>query len=279
MQFFQGKGGISGDGVPSNVKTINFGQKHCVGKISFLSASGAPVYNGVAGDVFAFGIVPVPPEARVHLHCSIEGACDLSPLENLEPDDLEYIGLERCEMEDFQLKHMIHLSSLKSLNLHGTYLSEFGFAFVGALRRLQSLNLGNSRIADPAMAKLASMNLETLNLGGTCVSDAGLALIANMSSLQHLILPDGITDDGMKAIAGMNLKTLTLAETKVTDTGLAHVGNMRSLEILTLPPAATDAGLTALFNLHLEILYVGASKCTKEGLAEVRASGIAEFTI
>ena len=87
---------------------------------------------------------------------------------------------------------------------------------------LTSLNLAGSRITDAGLKEIRDLkSLTLLNLYLTKVSDAGLRELVGLQNLTFLSLSNtNITDASMKEIGEFRkLKTLELEETQVTDDG------------------------------------------------------------
>jgi Leucine Rich repeat len=121
---------------------------------------------------------------------------------------------------------------------------------VATCEQLQTLNLGNTTVADEDLRELAAFrNLRSLTLPYS-VTDAGLKELVACRQLETLDLTNygGVTDAGIKTLAGCDkLKALRLCRTRVTDEGviaLAARPQLRSLDLRFLP--ITDASFKAL---------------------------------
>jgi hypothetical protein len=134
-------------------------------------------------------------------------------------------------------------------------LNDESLVFIGKIRGLRSLNLGDAQVTSAGLKHLAGLKeIETLDLGWTKdVGDAGLPLLAKLP----------------------NLKVLGLGGTKVTDAGMAMLASFKSLREVKLgATAVTDRGLKALESCKgLEKLHLGRkSKVTPTAIDRLKKS-------
>jgi len=110
-----------------------------------------------------------------------------------------------------------------------------------SLSTVRSLRLKDTNVTDAGLVPLKGLsNLETLDLGGNMrVSDAGLGYLKGLTKLRSLeVWATDVTDAGLIHPKGFtNLKRLDLRMTKLTDTGLQHLEGLRALEWLGTYPS------------------------------------------
>ncbi len=140
----------------------------------------------------------------------------------------------------------------------GPNLDDEGLSFVGKLRDLEQLHLGNTNITDAGLRHLEGLkHLKVLVLENTKITDAGLKHLASLENLRRLyldnnIIRDGkpvravrITDEGIGSLKTLTrLEDLVLDRTQITDRGLERLQDMRSLRNLYLfGTSVTDEGV------------------------------------
>ena len=151
---------------------------------------------------------------------------------------LEYLGIE-CPCDDADAKVIGSLPNLKWLSLKGPQsLTPGGFACIGQLRDLTTLDLSGSGLTDADSEFLTQLsNLELLELPGNPISSASLLHIAHCEKLARLNVSfcPKIDDDAFELIAGLkSLADLSAQETQVTDAGVAHLFGHPRLHSMTV---------------------------------------------
>ena len=157
----------------------------------------------------ARGKVSLPVGHHIRLDVAKAASRDLNFLDDLDPGVVESLFLEGTDVNDEQLKHIGHLTSLRFLDLSQTRISDRGFQHLANLRKLQRLDLSAHSVnrmgfgvGDGAMAVVAKLPaLETISLRLTKVTNRGLPLLAECKSL----------------------RAISLAGTSVTGAGLEHL--------------------------------------------------------
>jgi hypothetical protein len=141
-------------------------------------------------------------------------------------------GFSTPRMLDQEMKELVKLWHLESLNLSECNVSESSLTALAGLVELKELNLtrmdqyrygGPEGLSDNCLQPLQAMTrLETLTLSGNRITDEGLAMIAGLPKLEYLILDaTDVTDAGLKHLEGMkNLKSVSLGATLVTPEGI-----------------------------------------------------------
>jgi Leucine-rich repeat (LRR) protein len=253
----------------------------------------------------AQGDVQVPAGKRLSLTVSKAGSRDLAALSQLRPDDLYGLGFEvslagSMTLPEGWMKHIAHLTGLKSLALAVRGLShvemesikalvsleylhapdgltDAGLAYVAELPSLKGLyfECKDSRVTDAGLRHLSELNsIEELYLKGERMGDAGLAYLRDLPRLNYLCLyGSNFTDKGMVHVKQMSsLRILSFHENlcRITDTGLVHISQMAELEFLCLHGMKdiTDTGIAHLSKMRsLKKLDIGSSQVTDRGLA------------
>jgi len=215
----------------------------------------------------AQGDVQVPAGKRLSLTVTKAGSRNLAALSKLRPDDLYGLSFEvslggPVTLSEGWMKHIAHLTGLKSLALAvrgvshvemesiralGSLeylhvpdsLTDTGLAYVAELPSLKGLYFEgkDSRVTDAGLQHLSKLNsIEELYLKGERMGDAGLAYMRDLPRLKYLCLyGSNFTDKGMVHVKQMSsLRILSFHENlcRITDTGLVHISQMPELEIL-----------------------------------------------
>lgn len=254
----------------------------------------------------ARGDVAVPAGKWISLNVERREAwSDLSPLRNLQPDDLYQLGIHGsysggAKPGDACMQHAAHLTGLRVLDLSQTNITGAGMKWVAGLQNLRRLTAPD-RMDDAGLAHVARLPALTgLYLQESRVTNAGLRHLAGLQSLEELALGAGrITDDGLVHLAKLpRLRYLLLQGDGFSDAGFVHLKNVPNLHILHFGhlPQTTDVGLAHLSTLtqvqdlsfhwsenitnegirylaalpHLRNLDVARSRVTDAGLAHLR---------
>lgn len=256
----------------------------------------------------AQGDIQVPAGKRLSLTVSKAGSRDLAALSQLRPDDLYGLGFEvslagSMTLPEGWMKHIAHLTGLKSLALAvrgvshmemesikalGSLeylhvpesLTDTGLAYVAELPSLKGLYFEgkDSRVTDAGLQHLGKLDsIEELYLKGERMGDAGLAYLRDLPRLKYLCLYGSrFTDKGMVHVKEMaSLRILSFHEDlcRITDAGLADISQMPELEILCLHGMKdiTDTGIAHLSKMRsLRKLEIGSSQITDRGLAYLK---------
>ena len=120
-----------------------------------------------------------------------------------------------------EFKFLLGLPALENANLvECDGLNDESLVFIGKLKGLKSLNLGDAQVTSAGLSSLSGLkNLETLDLGWTKdVGDAAMPLLVRFPNLKALGLGGTkVTDRGIAALETCKgLTSLRLAKTKVT---------------------------------------------------------------
>ncbi len=226
----------------------------------------------------ARGDVAVPADKWVGLTIEQpEAWSDLSPLRDLQPDDLHQLDVHGSyrggpRPGDACMPHMAHLTGLRVLHLNETNVTGVGMRWVGGLSNLKRLTLPD-RIDDAGLAHVAKLSqLRGLYLLKNRVTNAGLKHLANLHVLEELALGGGsVTSDGLAHLAQLPcLRYLFLQSDRFTNSGFAHLKNVPSLRILNFGHLrqTTDAGLAHLADLTgvQDLSFHWSERITNKGI-------------
>lgn len=142
----------------------------------------------------ASGRVEVPLGKELRLRVSDSAAADLSPLDSLELDDIQWLDLSGTPVVDWSLTHLAKLTLLRRLDLRKTQIGDAGLAHLRPLTSLKEIRLNGTRISDAGLAHLTDFpKLENLWLFDTNLTDRCVPHLKRMSSLEVLQLPAGFS--------------------------------------------------------------------------------------
>jgi len=157
---------------------------------------------------------------------------------------------------------------LRNLSLDCQTIRPNGFAEIGQLTSLQSLSLWSTNVTDADLVKLSGLEqLTDLALAETAVSDAGLAQCANFRKLRGLRLNGtNVAGSGFCYLTKLPLSYLDLSRTKVTNDHIAELAAVTTLEYLDVTDTpVTPSGLDCLkFLPSLKTLRVSGKETSVE---------------
>lgn len=128
-------------------------------------------------------------------------------------DDVIEVLAKLPELEELELRNcfgisprgfvaLAELQKLKSLNLSGANIGNYGAEWIGRLSRLEHLNLSDTDVGNRGIAAIARLsNLKSLNLDRTLITDAGLSALRHHTTLSFL-------SASSSAISDQSLETL-----------------------------------------------------------------------
>ena len=188
---------------------------------------------------------------------------------------LTTLGLDDTQVTDAGLVHLKDLTSLTTLELGGPQITDAGLEHLKGMTSLTSLGLHGPQITGAGLVHLKGMtSLTTLALNGSLITGAGLVHLKGLTSLTTLRLNETqITDAGLVHLKGQaSLTTLGLSFTQITDAGLEHLKGLTSLTVLSLTfTQITDAGLEQLKGLtSLTELNLTHTPITDAGLEHLK---------
>ncbi len=223
----------------------------------------------------ARGEVSVPAGKRVHLYVSEQAASDLSPLGQLQPDDLYALTLP-ASANDSCMDFVTQLTGLRELTLAGDISSQ-GLDHIARLILLERLNLSD-KVGNTGLNRAVQLPaLKGLYLVGnnTRITNQGLKALSKSETIEELSLGgERIGDEGLANITGLKtLRYLILSGTNFTDAGLAHLTAIPSLEIVNvMHQSIGDEGVRHLSRLPaLKHLCLYNTQVSDQGLASLTA--------
>uniref|UniRef100_A0A3P9NHB4 Si:ch73-173p19.1 n=1 Tax=Poecilia reticulata TaxID=8081 RepID=A0A3P9NHB4_POERE len=173
---------------------------------------------------------------------------------------LRLLSIKQTKVKD--ISALAGMSSLQTLNLNGTGVTEESLESISTHPTLSSLSLGGISVKDGNHAlKIISLKLTHLTLPGRhTVTDGGLAFLCRLTLLSELDLKDytQVTDQGVSQLAAMTLKKLSLSNTQVTDAGLPSLRGLQELQELCLDrTAVTSRGVAELITCLPQLQVLG----------------------
>ncbi len=258
---------------PREGRVIAFPADHSLGEL-FIRNAGAEGSAGWTKLGEAQGIVEIPPRKETQLNISDDTYPHFPCLAQLEPNDLQEIGVYSQDLSDADLGRLAGLTGLQRLGLMGP-VSSAGLGHLRPLKSLTELWLARTEIDDEGLAHLAGLaGLETIrSWENRRVSGAGFRHLTGAQCLRTLdFYQTPVNDEGAAWISQIpSLKELSLQYTEVTDIGLARLTGLPQLRDLVLPPKASDEGLAHLKQLQsLESLNIMHTRITDSGLRHLQ---------
>lgn len=180
---------------------------------------------------------------------------------------LRLLSIKHTQVKD--VTALAEMSSLQTLNLDGTGVTEGSLEHLATHPALSALSLGGIPVIDGnhALQIISGLKLTHLTLPGRhSVTDSGLSFLSRLSLLSELDLTDytQVTDQGVSQLATMTrLKKLSLSNTQVTDAGLPSLRGLQELQELCLDrTAVTSRGVAELITClpHLQVLGLASTQ-------------------
>ncbi|KAM8731601.1 uncharacterized protein AB9X84_025940 [Acanthopagrus schlegelii] len=180
---------------------------------------------------------------------------------------LRLLSIKQTKVRD--VSALAELSSLQTLNLDGTSVTEGSLEHLASHPTLSSLSLAGVPVADgnQALQIISGLRLTQLTLPGRhSVTDSGLSFLSRLSLLSELDLTDytQVTDQGVSQLSSMTrLKKLSLSNTQVTDAGLPSLRGLQELQELCLDRTAVSSrGVADLIIClpHLQVLGLASTQ-------------------
>jgi beta-lactamase regulating signal transducer with metallopeptidase domain len=249
----------------------------------------------------ARGWVEIPAHTELMLRVRPSSESPLSGLADVGPDDLQKLDLAECGVRDEDLRHIAHLTGLKSLSLYRNPVTDAGLSHLAGMTSLVWLVVERSGVSgadapvldtlenleyfdaydtpfnDRGMDRLVRLKrLKAVGLESAEVSTEGLRWLAELPALEELNLEETATDDTvLAALAGLpSLRALNVARCAITDAGVAALAGAETLEHLDIQETrVSDAGLDALARLpRLRSLVADGSRVSQRRLAAFQAA-------
>lgn len=180
---------------------------------------------------------------------------------------LRLLSIKQTKVRD--VSALAQMSSLQTLNLDGTGVTESSLEHLASHPALSALSLAGINVTDgnQALQIISGLKLTQLTLPGRhSVTDSGLSFLSRLSLLLELDLTDytQVTDQGVSQLSTMTrLKKLSLSNTQVTDAGLPPLRGLQELQELCLDrTAVTSRGVADLITClpHLQVLGLASTR-------------------
>ena len=172
--------------------------------------------------------------------------------------------------------HLGHITTLESLNIIATKLSDEWIAPLGKLTNLKTLRFtNNGKLSDVGLAHLSGLkNLEQFSFVGTGMQGHAYAKFEGWTRLVRVShRGSSIDDEGLSQLCDhlTNLESLSLAHAKFTDAGAVHLAKLSKLKRLEIGTRnAKPSCLKHVVKLPLEYLQLGDGLDTPEGIALIK---------
>lgn len=250
-------------GAPAN-RVVEFPRDRLVGQ-QYFRRSGADGWGREVGQ--ARGSISVGQSQEIGLEVRRPHPTDLSYLRDFGPDDLDYLMLTHPDLPDAQLRHVEHLTGLRSMLIEWSGASDSGIHSVSGLTQLEFLGLNGSNINDAGLSSLLGLTrLEGLHISGTKVTPRGVRSLKALPALWHISLSGTeITPEMVDAINELPvLRTLWIdADFSLdADRRLVPKGPTRPDSIRLLKDATQLRGLMFRGMMHDDSLIPALSELT-----------------
>lgn len=180
---------------------------------------------------------------------------------------LRLLSIKQTKVKD--VTALAGMSSLHTLNLDGTGVTEASLEHLAAHPALTALSIGGIPVIDGnhALQIVSGLKLTHLTLPGRhSVTDSGLSFLSKLCLLSELDLTDytQVTDQGVQQLSTMtSLKKLSLSNTQVTNAGLPSLQGLQELQELCLDrTAVTSRGVADLITRlpNLQVLGLASTR-------------------
>lgn len=156
---------------------------------------------------------------------------------------LKSLILDRTGVTDDGLKSLAGLKGLQALSLNGTKVTGTGFAHLTGFNELHTLAYTDVPVSNAAMAHLKNFpRLRALSIYRCELDDEGLRSVGQLPELTDLrISGANVTSAGLAHLAGLKqLGSLHVSQSGVTSDGLAHLTKLDNLRDLRIWQAPVD---------------------------------------
>ncbi len=258
-------------------RTLHFPTERSVGELGTCpegphSYRNAEIFAEARGDVHFDGDAPL-------LLGIFNEVDDLSFLENLQPDDIQYLDFGNREISDNDLRHVAHLTGLLEITgFDAPRLTSVGVAYLRNLKQLREFDSPYFPMDDDCLRELANLTgLESLTARGH-LTDAGIGHIRNLGRLRTLKISSfwhAVTEGGLEFIDELpDLEWLTIFHTVVTDRFIDRVIRLPKLKWLMLDTTAiTDVGLHRLHQAtNLAFIRFETTEASRSAVEALRAA-------
>jgi beta-lactamase regulating signal transducer with metallopeptidase domain len=258
----------------NETRSIAFPEDRSLGVVYIRDASLEDWYRGWEKVCEAKGLVSIPMRKQVRLQVNKESAADLSPLGNLQPNDIQMVHFSWEVVRIGSLASVGNLTGLKALDLPMNKFDDSDVRHLQGLVQLEFLHLGGDNFTNSSMTYVGKLtSLKSLTLYGSDICDEGLRNLQGLNCLTFLSLRScSITDQGLTYLRNMMaLRQLELSKTKITDAGLTHITHFPDLQHV-LVSTIGDTGIMHLSKLPaLRMLEIHNAAFTEAGVAHMKS--------
>lgn len=146
---------------------------------------------------------------------------DLNFCSLLKSNDLKEFLVASSRFDDSKIEKILHLSSLTSLQLWETFITDEALKQLYRFPKLRYLGLDTTKITDLGLSYLKkSTSLKSLSIYCNDINDEGLSHLTKLNLMQLDIGWTNVSDDSVTILKQMNnLKYLRIFDTKITESG------------------------------------------------------------
>jgi len=172
-----------------------------------------------------------------------------------ELPDLAYLNLSLTHITDQGMQDIKGLPGISELNLYfAEYVTDEGLAAIKGWKKLKTLNIHGTKVSDTTLEHISGLTgLESVNVGSAMLTDVGLERLTTLPNLKELTIGGNeLGDAGLQALRQIpTLTYLDLSGRQGTDSNVWAI-------------SMSDAGLEAILTLkNLRELRFG---CTSIGI-------------
>lgn len=214
--------------------------------------------------------------------CELGWSAQLSELKRLPKLDAVLIAGD--EANDDVAKTLSQLSSLRTLAIERSKLTDQGMEAIGNLSKLRSLKVSAPQATDNSLEHIAKLtDLVVLSLQDFAITDDGLAPLAALSKLREVTIFNAPVNSGpLQHLDPATITKLNLRATKLDSNALqSHLAKFVSLVDLEVSETMVDdAGLVPIAALpSLKSLNLLRTKVTDEGLKHLLGTQISRLNL
>ena len=219
----------------------------------------------------AQGDVEVPAGCDVRLIVRGPAAADLSALDGLAPDDIQFLSLSSRRFDSDSLRHVGRLSGLRLLWAGCSSLSDANLAHLAGLQHLEVILIrpdaelhGVPHLDVDTLGALTRLpSLRKIGFHDCSVSAAGMARLVDLPNLAVVrLFHTSVEPGGIEALAdapALRGLEIWLERQAVLRTAMLQIGKLHRLQDLFVSGTPTSADLAHLVGLnHLESLSLEA---------------------
>lgn len=167
------------------------------------------------------------PNEIVFLSLSSKKEIDNNWLEQIgQITSLESLHIDLTSVTDNGIFHLSRLENLKSLNLRGTRITDNSITTISSLKNIDYLWLNDTLIKGETLYYLKNLKrLTNLFLGGTEINDETLVNINELKNLEYLqLFGTSVTEKSLELFKSLpNLKSLDITRTMISEKSVENL--------------------------------------------------------